>query len=95
MEEGENPAGIPAQICHPDFARHFQRRKIMMKYDDDDDEEDYYCMTKGSKNPLAAMFETSVMCRPDSLVKNIMISIIGTIIGTCLLVDQITLLKIS
>ena len=67
----------------------------MMKYDDDDDEEDYYCMTKGSKNPLAAMFETSVMCRPDNLVKNIMILIIGTIIGTCLLVDQITLLEIS
>ena len=48
------------------------------------DEEDYYCMTKGSKNPLAAMFETSVMCRPDNLFKNIMILIVATMqVLTC------------
>ena len=31
-----------------------------------------YCMMKGSKKPLAAMLDTSVMCRPDNLVMMVM-----------------------
>ena len=53
----------------------------------------------GSKNPLAAMLETSVMCRPDNLVKDvidlIIVRVVMMLIMTILMSERANALRVK